>query len=343
MTPSTAALERVEVRLGDGRTVRLFVKTLQSFALSPILEFVPPPQREDAIARFPWRVEAQVFAEVTLSPRSDFRPPKIHLIEGPDNLRARLWTEFVDQRPMSWDLDAYAAAARGLGRFAARHRDGQIVGEVPNPAMLAGYYHGRIANFALPRLHDPSFWRHPLVAEAVDDQLREDLRALEADVPAILRALDRLPQAFAHMDACPQNLLAPVSQADVLVAVDWGFASVQPIGADLAQLLAGRAESGELDPAELETVADTIERAFTDGLGDEGVGEPACRAAVPVAFLGTILVRSAFTALPIELLADDAPSAPNLPGLFRRRAAFGRFLLDRWAARRDTILGPLTS
>lgn len=77
------------------------------------------------------------------------------------------------------------------------------------------------------------------------------------------------------------------------------------------------------------------------GLDDEGVSDPESRAAVPVALLGTILIRSAFTALPIERLPGGGASAPELPDLFRRRAAFGRFPLDRWAARRDAILGPV--
>lgn len=198
-TPSTAALERLDVRLVDGRTVRLFVKTLQSLALSPMLEFIPPPHREAAIAGFPWRVEADVFAQVTLSPPDGLRPPHVHLIEGPDDERARLWTEFVDHRPTNWDLSAYATAARGLGGFAARHRDGRVTGEpTKRAAVLANNFHGRIARFVLPQLHDPNLWRHPLVAEAADDRLRDDLAALEADAPAILGTLDRLPRVRSH-------------------------------------------------------------------------------------------------------------------------------------------------
>lgn len=47
---------------------------------------------------------------------------------------------------------------------------------------------------------------------------------------------------------------------------------------------------------------------------------------VRVGALGTLVIRSAFTALPVELLGSDP--TPDLEQLFERRAAYVAFLTD---------------
>ena len=70
-------------------------------------------------------------------------------------------------------------------------------------------------------------------------------------MPAVLDALDALPQCYQHGDASPQNLLVPEGNPDEFVVIDWGFDCPQAVGFDLGQLLVGLAHAGELAPEAL--------------------------------------------------------------------------------------------
>ena len=203
----------------------------------------------------------------------------------------------------TWDLARYAEAARRLGRLAGRtHRNGLPGDAPPLFGGLRMLWAMRITNTLIPVLRDDATWRHPLMAavDASDPALRDDLLALAGQVPSILDAFDRLPRGLAHGDACPQNLLPdPESRGD-FVAIDWGFANLAPLGSDLVQLLAGRADDGELAADDLPPIQDTILAAYLDGLRDERVDT----SPVPVhqAFLAGLVVGKAFSALPLERL-----------------------------------------
>src|SRR5215203_5836448 len=79
-------------------------------------------------------------------------------------------------------------------------------------------------------------WGHSLVARAVDDRLRADLRTLGARVPELLDGMDALPQALPHGDASPQNLLVPADDPDTFVAIG-ERATLTRVVADLALAL----------------------------------------------------------------------------------------------------------
>jgi hypothetical protein len=235
-----------------------------------------------------------------------------------------------------WDLERYADAARALGRLAGSRRAAATSASSGLAGVgLRGYASGRIMGFSAPALRDPSTWAHPAVAAAVDPDLRTDLIELIDRLPAILDRLDRLPQSFGHGDACPQNLLVEAGRPEGFVAVDWGFAGPGPVGQDLGQLLVGRAESGELDADELAAVDAAIVPAYISGLRDEG-GTPS-EDDVRRGYVGALLVRSAFTALPIELLAGPpgpaglgpaGPVARDPAEAFSSRARYARYVVD---------------
>ena len=71
-------------------------------------------------------------------------------------------------------------------------------------------------------LRDDGVWRHPLVAGAFDDELRERLLARGRPAPAYVDELLALPRVAAHGDACPNNLLV-VDGYDGFVLIDFGF------------------------------------------------------------------------------------------------------------------------
>ncbi|HMS46764.1 MAG TPA: phosphotransferase [Candidatus Microthrix sp.] len=90
--------------------------------------------------------------------------------------------------------------------------------------------------------------------------------------PALLDRAEALPHGLAHGDASPTNLHEPGD--GTVVAFDWSYGSLGPVGSDLGQLLAGRFDSGVAEPDDLPAIAETILDAFSGGLADEGYPAP---------------------------------------------------------------------
>jgi hypothetical protein len=219
-----------------------------------------------------------------------------------------------------------------LGRLSARRQPhlGEPLlprGDFCSPGYALRYYaNGRVLRAALPALADPNLWRHPMLAAAVcnlnEHALRDDLLELGERVPAVLDALDALPQCYQHGDASPQNLLVPHDNPNEFVVIDWGFDCPQAVGFDLGQLLIGLAHAGELAPEALPAVHKLILKAFQEGLAADGMR--VSEDAVLYGYLGSLLVRAAFTALPLEMFGK----AEATPELFEQRVQLTRALVD---------------
>ncbi|MGP3911484.1 hypothetical protein [Nonomuraea sp. 10N515B] len=66
----------------------------------------------------------------------------------------------------------------------------------------------------------------------------------------------------------------------------------------------------------------TIQEAYTRGLADEGVADDH----VAAGYVTTLVLRSAFTAIPVERLGE--PVTDGLQYLFRKRVGLARFIAD---------------
>jgi hypothetical protein len=260
------------------------------------------------------------------------RLAKAYRIDVYDDDRGTLWMENVVQEWGPWPITRFERAAYLLGRLSARRQPHLVeplidrpVSSMPGSA-LRYYANGRITNFALPMLADRQTWREPLLAAAIcnlgDHQLRDDLLALGERVPQVLDALDALPQCYQHGDASPQNLLVPHDSPNEFVAIDWGFECPQAVGFDLGQLLIGLAHAGELAPEALPAVHKVILKAFQEGLQIDGMRVPEDQ--VLYGYLGSLLIRAAFTALPLELLGK----AVGTRELYEQRVQLTRALVD---------------
>jgi hypothetical protein len=332
-TPSTESLHRVLGTTADGAEWSCFVKKVQSVRHSPIIEFVPIEYRQSFIEYMPWQLEIAVHRSGVgdLMPEG-MRLAKAYRIDLYDDDRGTLWMENVVQEWGPWPMERFERAAYLLGRLSAR-RQPHLVGPLldrsvsATPGTALRYYaNGRVMRAALPALSDPNLWRHPMLAAAVcnlnEHALRDDLIALGERVPAVLDALDALPQCYQHGDASPQNLLVPHDSPDEFVAIDWGFDCPQAVGFDLGQLLIGLAHAGELAPEALPAVHKVILKAFQEGLAADGM--QATEDEVLYGYLGSLLVRAAFTALPLELFGK----ADATLELFEQRIQLTRALVD---------------
>lgn len=200
--------------------------------------------------------------------------PDVYRVDEIDEGALAIWMEDVTHDTGRWTLDDYRRAGRLLGRMAGRHCAPSPPAGVPVVARdLRGYVYGRVRRGVLPVLADDAVWSHPLVAVSAAPQLRADLAALDAAADTLLDRLDTLPHALAHRDAAPQNLLRSTDR-DELVAIDWQFVGMCAIGFDVGQVLAGHAESGDLEPTQLAPTLSAIVDAYTAGAHAEGAGIP---------------------------------------------------------------------
>ena len=139
---------------------------------------------------------------------------------------------------------------------------------------------------------------HPILATRGGNHLRADLLDLAALAPAILDRLDELPQALPHGDASPQNLLVPVTAPDTLVAIDVAFQCPLAVGFDLAQLLVGLVHAGEMPASGLSEIHPLLAPAYQEGMSR---GErPAAPADIEAGYVGSLVIRAAFTSLPFR-------------------------------------------
>ena len=319
---TTEALDRVHFG-SSAAAPSAVAKVAQSPRHSQVWNVIPEHFRAQVLEELPWQSEAAFYASrlPTLLP-SGLRTPIVYGVDQLGDDRLVIWMEDVATRADEWRDDDYATAARAFGRLAGRFPERGIPHDIPATRRdFRGYAAGRLGHEVLPLLRDDQTWLHPRLATVVDPRLRADLDDLARALPEILDRLDALPRTLTHGDACPQNLLRPPDGAPV-VAIDWTFVGVCALGIDAAQLLAGNAEAAELDPAELPRLLDLIVNAYAAGLQDEGTDVDLEQ--VRFGVVANLVVRSAFTALPVERLdAEDLA-----PTFFLRRAAYARFLVD---------------
>jgi hypothetical protein len=337
-TPSTEELLRVvgTAQLAGGETVdwSCFIKKLRSARHWPHIHMVPEDRREHFVQNLPWQLEVAVHRGnmAALLP-AGLRLPKMYGISEYDDDRATLWMEDVIQAPGRWPLARFERAAYLLGSLSARRQPHLVEpllprGTVATPGVGLRYYAGgRIQRVAIPTLAADQTWRHPLLSAAVcntgDHGLRDELLELAERIPAVLDALDALPQTYQHGDASPQNLLVSKDKQDEFVVIDWGFDCPQAVGFDLGQLLIGLAHAGELGPEELPEIHSIIVEAFMEGLTAEGM--TVTEEQLLYGYLGSLMIRAAFTALPLEQLGKRTECGVEL---FEDRVRLTRALVN---------------
>jgi hypothetical protein len=318
-TPTTEDAFRVRL---PGET--LFVKIIRSFRHWPMLHALPPDLAEQAMASGLWRYEADLYmSEVGALLPPGMRLPRVHHVADLDDDRIAIVMENVEVTDRPWDADRFARAARLLARLNARltRADALPASASRVPGFMTDvHYRGRLQIADLPMLADDRTWAHPLMAP--HGELRSTLARLADDLPAVMAELCDLPQALIHGDASPQNLLT--TEDGTFVVIDWTMGGMAAVGTDLAQLLIGLTHAGLVPVTDLPGLRTRVIDAYTAGLADEGF--PAGREAVCRGLDGGLLLRSAFTALPLTRLHE--PLTDELAGLIEARLALTAYLCE---------------
>lgn len=320
---TTRSLERRCGTTPEGHPCSVVVKTLQPASAHPMFAEIPEEFHEEVLQDLDWLGEPRVYrcglADVVPAP---LRMPVVHAISEDSEVSCSIWMEDVAD-VTGWDLPRYRRTAEALGALAGSW-DGVAAEDAfgLGDREIARLFFGKVRNHDLPPLATDAFWADPVVAEVTDPDHRRDLFRLADAVPGMLAAADGGPRGVAHGDATPDNFREPGDGS--VVALDWSYGHVGLVGSDLAQLLAGRFESGAAGDGDPEEVAATIVEGYLDGLAR--AGRPLDADPVRRAFALHLAIRSAFSVLHLDHLGaiDDE----RRRALLAPRARLGRFALD---------------
>ena len=314
---TTRSLERATGRFGDGTKGSVVVKTLQPASASTMFGNIPPQFHADVLRELHWLDEPRVYRSgLADAMPAGLRLPIVYAIDEAPAL-VTLWIEDVDD-VTPWDLDRYRRSAAALGRLGARWAGdsaAQQLGMGPRP--IAGLFYGKVMNNDLAIQADDAFWASEVVASVVDTRHRTDLFKLADSMPRMIAELETLPFGMCHGDAAPDNLREPGDGS--IVAIDWSYGHVGPLGSDLGQLLVGRFDEAK-ETLEPEAIAAAILNGFL-----EGIGNASDVASVERAWATHLAIRSVFGAL---LLDRPDLNEADQAEILARRARAARFGLD---------------
>lgn len=319
---TTSRLERFSGSRTDGTGWSVIAKSLQPASRHPSFAEIPPEHRQQVLEDLDWTDEPRLYrsglGEQLPHP---LRMPSIFAIDEALD-QATIWMEDLADTG-TWDLPRYQRTANVLGRLGAAWRPDVAIARFGlDRRDISRLFFGKVRHLDLVVQSDDAFWTMPMIADAVDRRHRRDLFELADRMPTMLQRLRGVHEGVCHGDASPDNFREPGDGS--IVAIDWAYGHVGPIGSDLGQLLVGRVESGDAAPDALESIAATIVAAYVDG-AEEG-GRLVRRDEVERAAATYLAIRSVFSAL----LVDHRPDldGEQLAELVRRRAEMARFGMD---------------
>lgn len=314
---TTRSLERASGPLRDGTHGSVVVKTLQPASASPLFRHIPPLFHADVLRELNWLDEPRVYCSgLAAAMPEGLRLPAVFAVDESSDL-ITMWIEDVDD-VTPWDLDRYRRSAAALGRLGARwpgDTSAPALGMGPRP--IAGLFFGKVTNNDLVIQAPDDFWASEHIAAVVDREYRGDLFRLAEAMPAMIAALDPLPHGLCHGDAAPDNFREPGDGS--IVAIDWSYGHIGPLGSDLGQLLVGRFDEAR-EVLEPEAIAAAVLHGFLDGAGDA-----ADATSIERAWATHLAIRSVFGALLLDRpdLSEDEQAT-----ILARRARVARFGLD---------------
>lgn len=143
---------------------------------------------------------------------------------------------------------------------------------------------------------------HPYVRRLFPNDVLSGYRQLWTMRKQLLTRLTQLPQTFCHLDAFPNNLfIRPIlSGEQEYVAIDWAYAGIDAIGAELTPLVFARVTL--LDRIDLTAARANADVAFDGYLaGLAAVGRRGDATEVRIGYLATALLRFGVGMVPVSI------------------------------------------
>ena len=113
----------------------------------------------------------------------------------------------------------------------------------------------------------------------------------------MLKVLDGLPQTFCHQDAFGRNLF---SRGEQVVGIDWGYAGIAPLGAELAPLVGMASSLAGVPSSQLRSVDQACFEGYLQGLREAGWTPDARQ--VRLGYILTVVLRYIIGATAGEVL-----------------------------------------
>jgi hypothetical protein len=182
-----------------------------------------------------------------------------------------LWLEEITNAATGrWPRERFTAVARQLGIFSAAWVTGRPL--PAHPWLSQNWFRSKVADATSAILELPTLVDHPLLRPALPGDTAARVLRLWDEREAYFNALDRLPQVFCHLDAFPRNLFVRNTSdgTSQIVAIDWEFAGVSALGAELAPLVGGSLFFREVDPAWANELEQSVLPSYLEGLRDAG-------------------------------------------------------------------------
>lgn len=244
--------------------------------------------------------------------------------------------EIVDAAGGRWPDERFTTVARHLGRFSAAYL---VARPLPTyPWLSRGWFRSHVARAAEAVAQFPTLLDHPLLRPALPGDIAARVLQVIDERETLFDALDALPQTFCHLDAFPRNLFVRNQGGEdpQIVAIDWEYAGVNAVGAELAPLVGG---SLLFDETELATAAELEAAVFASYLGGlRDAGWQGDQELVRLGYNAALVLHYVFLLLWVvvagtanEGVRQFAEHMLNRPymAVLERNAVFFEFLLAR--------------
>jgi len=247
---------------GDGHDER--GQRSWSVVLKMIQSYTPEPDPSNA---WHWKREYRVMETGMLNTLpGPLASPNCYGVElKPDG--AWIWLEHIhDQSPRRWGLDEFVFAADQLGRTTGAWLSSGM--KLDHPWLSRGIAQTWSDGFG----PSEERWANEYIRQDWSSSMKERLMAVWAERARLYVAMERLPQTFAHFDSQRRNLMirARPDGRDELVAVDWAWCGIGPVGADAAILIGNSMILGDADPKVAAQLDDAVFQSYIAGLRTTG-------------------------------------------------------------------------
>ena len=170
-----------------------------------------------------------------------------------------------DERTHPWSIEVYAHTANCLGQFNGAYLAGR---PLPTDDWITHDWLRKYLEHATPSVEfvrrNPA---HPAVQSLLPGIALPMTLAMWEERGRMLRVLDELPQTFCHQDAFGRNLF---HRDDQVIALDWSFAGIAPVGAELAPLVGVAFGLTGYPSSQAKELDQACFRAYLEGLSQAG-------------------------------------------------------------------------
>ena len=239
--------------------------TTQSWAL--VLKILSKPATEqDPGDLWYWKREYEAYHSGLLTTLAGgLRTPHVYALTARGE-QVWMWMEHIQETTGGvWTLDEYAHAARQLGQLNGASLTGPPLPDTP-------WLLRDLARQWSAMLGPGPAWEHPVVQAAFPAELRARVLRCWEERDLFLSALQALPQVFSHFDFHRRNLLMCDEE---VVALDWAWCGIGPVGGDLMSLVGSTCMLGEWKVSRIEQLEEAVFEAYVQGLRDVGWGDDA--------------------------------------------------------------------